>query len=128
MDTSDEDIVQATFKPEEEEPSKHQHLKKRGRSNSPVVVYDCDQKTVQVRNKKNVESFYQKMKLPARSKQVTLFIDGKEESQLTTKSAGEDGQSNVMLAQLYLDRLGPSAQIFRFFGMLSTLYVVNAES
>lgn len=67
------------------------------------------------------------MKLPARSKQVTLFIDGKKESQLTTESAGDDGQSNVMLAQLYLDRLGLSGQIFRFFGMLSTLYVVNAE-
>ena len=73
-----------------------------------------------------LESFYQKMKFPARSKQVTLFIDGKKESQLTTKSAGDDGQSNVMLAQLYLDRLGPSGQIFRLLGMLSTLYVVNA--
>ena len=66
------------------------------------------------------------MKFPARSKQVTLFIDGKEKSQLTTKSEGDDGQSNVMLAQLYLDRLGPFGQIFRFLGMLSTLYVVNA--
>ena len=54
MDTSDEDTVQPTLKVEDEEPSKHQHLKKRGRSNSPVVVYDCDQKTVQIRNKKNV--------------------------------------------------------------------------
>ena len=54
MDTSDEDTVQATFKTENEEPFTHQHLKKRGRSNTPVVVYDCDQKTVQVRNKKNV--------------------------------------------------------------------------
>ena len=53
MDTSDQDTIQA-FKTEDEEPSTHQHLKKRGRSNSPVVVYDCDQKTVQVRNKKNV--------------------------------------------------------------------------
>ena len=68
------------------------------------------------------------MEFPARSKQVTLFVDGKEESQLTTESVGHDGQSNVMLAQLYLDRLGLSGQIFRFFGMLSTLYVVNAGS
>ena len=75
---------------------------------------------------KYLESFNQEMKFPARSKLVTLFVDGKEESQLTTQSAGEDGQSNVMLAQLYLDRLGLSGQIFRFLGMLSTLYVVNA--
>ena len=66
------------------------------------------------------------MEIPARSKLVTLFVDGKEESQLTTKSAGDDGQSNVMLAQLYLDRLSLSGQIFRYLGMLSTLYVVNA--
>ena len=54
MDTSDEHTVQATSIVEDEHPSKHQHLKKRESSNSPVVVYDCDRKTVQVRNKKNV--------------------------------------------------------------------------
>ena len=54
MGASDKETVQATSRAEDQEPSKNQHLKKRGRSNSPVVVYDCDQKTVQVRNKKNV--------------------------------------------------------------------------
>ena len=54
MHTSNEDTVQPTCRAENVEPSNHQHLKKRGRSNSPVVVYDYDQKTVQVRNKKNV--------------------------------------------------------------------------
>ena len=66
------------------------------------------------------------MKLPARSKSVSLFVDGETESQLTTRSMGRDGQSNVLLAQLHLDRLGPYGQMFRFFGMLSTLYVRNA--
>ena len=54
MDTSDEHTVKATSRAEEDEPSKHQHLKKRERSDGPVVVYDCDKKMVQVRNKKNV--------------------------------------------------------------------------
>ena len=75
--------------------------------------------------RKFLESFTQEISFPARSKLVTLFVDGKEESQLTTESGGGDGQSNVMLAQLYLDRLGLSGQIFRYLGMLSTLYVVN---
>lgn len=128
MDISDENTAKATTVVEDQEPLKHQLLKERGRSNSPVVVYDCDQKTVQVRSKKDVESEenYQKVKLPARSKQVSLFVDGETESQLTTRSTGRDGQSNVLLAQLYLDRLGPYGQIFRFLGMLSTLYVMNA--
>ena len=39
---------------EEQEPFKHQLRKERRRSHSPVLVYDCDQKTVQVRSKKNV--------------------------------------------------------------------------
>ena len=72
------------------------------------------------------EDNYQKVKLPARSKQVTLFVDEETESKLTIQSTGRDGQSNILLAQLYLDRLGPSGQIFRFLGMLSTLYVKNA--
>ncbi len=39
---------------EDPDPLKHQHLRERGRSNSPVIVYDREQKTVKVRNKKNV--------------------------------------------------------------------------
>lgn len=74
------------------------------------------------------EDIYQKVELPTRSKHVTLFVDGETESQLTTKSMGDDGQSNVLLAHLYLDRLGPYGQIFRFLGLLSTLYVMNTGS
>ena len=37
------------------EPFKHQHLKEQGRTNSPVgVVYDCEQKTVQVWRRKKI--------------------------------------------------------------------------
>lgn len=54
MDISDKDTAKAAIAPEDQEPFKHQLLKERGRSNSPVVVYDCDQKTVQVRSKKTL--------------------------------------------------------------------------
>ena len=67
------------------------------------------------------------MKLPARSRHVALFVDEKTESEVTTRSTGSDGQSNVLLAQLYLDRLGLFGQIFHFFGLLSTLYVMNTN-
>lgn len=72
------------------------------------------------------EKITQEMKLPARSKQVTIFVDKETESKLTIESMSE-GQSNVLLARLHLDRLGPYGQIFRFFGLLSTLYVLNAR-
>ena len=68
------------------------------------------------------------MKLPARSKQVALFVDQETGSKVTTRSAEHNGQSNVLLVQLHLDRLGLGGQIVRFLGMLSTLYVMNAGS
>ena len=72
------------------------------------------------------ESVYQIFKFPARSRKVTLYINGEKKSQLTTEFVGHDDRCNTMLTELYLDKLGPSGQIFRFFGMLSTLYVVKA--
>ncbi len=54
MDASREDTAKAATVTEDPEPFKHQHLKERGRTNSPVLVYDYEQKKVQVRNKKNV--------------------------------------------------------------------------
>lgn len=54
MDVNNENTAQAAAATEDQEPAKHQHLKERGRSHSPVVVYDYEQKTVQVRNKKNI--------------------------------------------------------------------------
>ena len=54
MSVSKEIAAKAAALPEDAEPQKHQHLKEKGRTNSPVLVYDRDQKTVQVRNRKNV--------------------------------------------------------------------------
>ena len=71
------------------------------------------------------EDIIQEMKLPARKTQVALFVDEETESKLTIQSTGSDGQSNVLLARLHLDRLDTSSQILRFFGLLSTLYVLG---
>ena len=58
MDVSKEiTTAKAAALPEDPDPLWHQHLRERGRSNSPVIVYDRDQKTVQVRNKKNVGQY-----------------------------------------------------------------------
>ena len=54
-----------------------------------------------------------------------LYVDEETRSELTTQSTGQDGQSNVLLAQLHLDRLPTYGQVFRFFGLLSTLYVMS---
>ena len=53
MDFNNENTSKAATVSEGQEPFGHQILRERGRSNSPVVVYDCNQKTVQVRSKKN---------------------------------------------------------------------------
>ena len=53
MDNSDDDRAKAATVPEDQEPPRHQFLKERGRSNSPVIIYDYEHKTVQVRSKKN---------------------------------------------------------------------------
>jgi hypothetical protein len=45
----------------------------------------------------------------------------------TTEQATQDGHSNVMLATIYLDRLGIYYQILRCLGHLSTLYISNIE-
>lgn len=74
------------------------------------------------------ENVYQKVKLPARKKQVTLFVDKETGSKLTTRSTGDQGQSNLLRAQLQLNHLDTLGQVFRFFGLLSTLYVINAGS
>ena len=57
MDASDGNIAKVATVTEDQEPFKNQLLKERGRSNSPVVVYDCDEKTVQVLSKKSVGQY-----------------------------------------------------------------------
>ena len=54
MDVSKEIAAKVAALPEDPYQQLYQHLRERGRTNSPVLVYDRDQKTVQVRNKKNV--------------------------------------------------------------------------
>ena len=67
----------------------------------------------------------QKVDLP-KCKQVTIYVDPETESEPTTASKGESGRSNVVLATLYLDRLGAYGQVLRVLGLLSILYVMNA--
>ena len=58
MDNDAEDRHNDPTAHEESEPLKNQHLKARGRSNSPplksVLVYDWHQKTVEVRSGKDI--------------------------------------------------------------------------
>ncbi|MCJ1253623.1 hypothetical protein MMC24_001435 [Lignoscripta atroalba] len=128
MDTIDETILTAAT--EESEPSRNQFVKNRGRTPSPplknrVIVYDCNQRTVEVQNKEDVAHHpdYKKIHLPPRKNEVTIYVDPKTLSEPTTENTAPDGHSNVMLAKIYLDRLGPVNQVLRFLGQLSTLYV-----
>lgn len=150
MDTGCENRVLPKPKTEQGEPYKSQFLRFRGKTPSPplskrVIVYDGDQKTVKVTSEKKVISSrslrlcmfqadsclpsepdeYQKLKLPPRQNSVTIFVDPETKSKPTTQTTSPDGDGNVILAKLYLDRLGNWAQVLRFLGQLSTLYVKN---
>ena len=58
MDASDETTNKSVNALEEEEPSDSQFPKNGGRLNSPpwkkLLVYDCEQETVEVRSEKNI--------------------------------------------------------------------------
>ncbi len=58
MDASDETTTKSGTVLEEGEPSDSQFAKNRGRSNSPpwkkLLVYDCEQETVEVKSEKNI--------------------------------------------------------------------------
>ena len=149
MDASDEFTAKRATP---EEPLQNQHLKNGGRSNSPpwrkLLVYDCEQQAIEIKSEKNIGqlcvSFIhaprlirvllsdidqcQKVDLPPKCKQVTIFVDPKTESKPTIESKADDGQSNVVLATLYLNRLGVFHQVLRSLGLLSTLYVINARA
>lgn len=66
------------------------------------------------------------MDLPPKRNQVTIFVDPETKSKPTIARRGADGQNNVELATLNLNRLGAYHQVLRFLGLLSTLYVMNA--
>ena len=57
MDVSNENTAKAAAVNEDQEPFKNQHLKEWGPWNSSVLVYDWEQKTVQVRAKRDVGQY-----------------------------------------------------------------------
>lgn len=67
---------------------------------------------------------YAKIPLPRRERELTIFVDPETESKVTTEEM-TGGHSNILLAKLYLDRLGIWHQILRCLGQLSTVYVSN---
>ena len=58
MEASDGTIAKSAIALEDEEPSDSQHLKNRGRSNSPPwkkgLVYDCEEQTINFRSEKDI--------------------------------------------------------------------------
>jgi len=90
------------------------------------LVLDAGDKTVEIRNEKEVErdsENFQKIPIPPGQDQVTVFVDPDTE-QVTTNNE-TNGQSNVMLAKLYLDKLSRMNKILRTCRQLSTLYITN---
>ena len=65
-----------------------------------------------------------KFDLPKR-KEVDVFVDAETESRPTLASMGAGGECNVLMATIYLDRCGITANLLHFFGLLSTLYVMK---
>ena len=131
----------------EELPSS-QHHNNRGRMNGlrweKAVVYDCVERTVKVQNKKDIGRSHAptihspaltkasvtdngrclKFDLPKR-KAVDIFVDAETKSRPTLASMGAGRECNVLIATVYLDRCGITANLFRFFGLLSTLYLMK---
>ena len=66
----------------------------------------------------------QKFDLPKR-KQVTIFVDAKTKTKPTIASESAEGERNVELGTIYLDRLGIIPNLLLFLGQLSTLYVME---
>ena len=148
MSADHETIAKGAIALEKERPFKSQSLKKRVYSNSPpgnkLLVYDCSQRNLKVQSAKNISKSHasalhtlhqqklpvsdldhsQKVDLPPKRNQVTIFVDAETESTRTIASKGADGQSDVILVKLYLDRLGAYHRVLRFLGLLSTLYVI----
>lgn len=143
MDRDDKDNANRPLATSEKDPPKSSFLKNRGRIKSPpwhrVIVLDCDRNTVEVKNEFDLDrgrssrrvlnnpnsslDEYQRVKLPSRLSQVTIFLDSQTETTPTTKEITPDGDSNVKLAKIYLNKLGFSNSVLRCLGQLSTLYV-----
>lgn len=147
MDRDEKNIASGPSTAGEQEPSKSRLIKNRGKTKSPpwrrVVVLDCDQNTVEVRNEFELDpgrssqpildnpnsslAEYQEVKLPSGLSQVTIFLDSQTVTKPTTKEITPDGGSNVKIAKIYLNKLGFSNSVLRHLGRLSTLYVKNIK-
>jgi len=70
------------------------------------------------------------LELPSGQSEVTIFVDPDTESILTTNHTDAAGNSNLILARLFLDRLGALNHVLRFAGLLSTrsVYIMNAPT
>ena len=66
----------------------------------------------------------QKFDLP-KCNQVTILVDAETKSKPTIEREGAGGGLNLELGTIYLDRLGIIPKLFRSFGQLSTLYVME---
>ena len=66
----------------------------------------------------------QKFDLPKR-KQVTIYVDSETKSKPTIVSESAGGEHNLELGTIYLDLLGMIPKLLRFFGQISTLYVME---
>ena len=147
MDHDARDNADGLLTAGERDPSRHRFLRVRGKTKSPpwnrVVVLDCDRNTVEVKNKGHLDprgrssqaamkhpnsslERYEEVKLPSGHSQVTIFMDSRTVT-TTTKEITTDGDSNVKLAKIYLNKLGFSNSVLRFLGQLSTLYVKKIE-
>ena len=113
------------------------------------MVYDCEREVVELqdetctglscftppifpRAKLTKSSTYlpsgphgQKFDLPPQWMQVGVYVDRETESRATLQPKRPDGRSNVLLATIYLDRLGVQFRVLRLLGLVSTLYVAH---
>ena len=67
------------------------------------------------------------LRLQRPQSEVTIFVDPETESKPTTDNVDSDGHSNVLLAKLFLNRLGTINNVLKILGLLSTtcIYLTN---
>jgi len=90
------------------------------------LVLDAGDKTVEIRNEKEVKRDSENFKMiPIQrlQKEVTVFVDPNTEEVTTDNET--NGQSNVMLAKLYLDQLSLTNRVLQALSKISTLYITN---
>ncbi|KAA6415181.1 MAG: hypothetical protein FRX48_01934 [Lasallia pustulata] len=90
--------------------------------NDRVIVFDCARLKLEVL--KLEEGEFRAYKLAPREDYLVFYLDYETRTELRTEHI-TDGQVNVLLAILHLDRLGLMNRILRFTGHLSTLYAYN---